>query len=357
MRRLIKRDSKAGSFCLSCMALVCLGMGSLLQSVSPAFAAARPFVLEKTITIPDVPLGPYSDSLAVDVAGGRIFATPQAAKGVAVLDQKSGQLLKMLPVGNPHGIFYSEDMKRLFVTDGASGDIKVFNGEDYSLIKTIPLTVGADGLVYDPQTKVIYVNNGGEDAGMPHGLVSEVDTETMVKLADIPIATPDLEADAIDADKHVLYVEGESAIFVVDLRTRKTVNVWKMPTGHRNKAIALDGKNSRLYVATRDGRLDGSIIVLSTNSGQVIKTLPIGGWVDGLFIDQKRKRIYASAGVGHLDTYTIEPGDVYRLEPSVETDILAKTSLYSSELDRMYVSVPHLGDFGSAQIMVFKPVP
>jgi hypothetical protein len=36
--------------------------------------------------------------------------------------------------------------------------------------------------------------------------------------------------------------------------------------------------------------------------------------------------------------------------------VMAKTSLYSSELDRMYVSVPHLGDT-PAQIMIFKPSP
>jgi hypothetical protein len=34
---------------------------------------------------------------------------------------------------------------------------------------------------------------------------------------------------------------------------------------------------------------------------------------------------------------------------------MAKTSLYSSELDRLYVSVPHLTT--EAQIMVFKPAP
>jgi hypothetical protein len=53
----------------------------------------------------------------------------------------------------------------------------------------------------------------------------------------------------------------------------------------------------------------------------------------------------------------MEPNDVYLREAPVDTDIMAKTSLYSSELDRMYVSLPHLGDYGSAEIMEFKPAP
>jgi hypothetical protein len=102
--------------------------------------------------------------------------------------------------------------------------------------------------------------------------------------------------------------------------------------------------------------MQGSIIVLDTTNGRPVATLPIGGWADGIFVDQKRQRIYVSTGVGHIETYTIEATDVYRRQATVDTAVMAKTSLYSSELDRMYVSVPHLGAT-MAQILIFKPSP
>jgi DNA-binding beta-propeller fold protein YncE len=279
---------------------------------------------------------------------------------VAVLDLKDGKFLRMIPgIGNPHGLFYSATLKRLFVADGASGDVKVFSGEDYSLIKTIPLARGADWLVYDPHSQFIYVNNGGEDAEMDHSLISVVDTVRMQKVTDIPIATPSLEASAIDLGKQLLYVNliDESAVAVVDLSKRQKVATWKLPPGgHPNLAMALDTEHARLYVASRDSPMHGSIIVLDTTDGHAIATLPIGGWADGIFVDQKRRRIYVSTGVGHIETYTIEANDVYRHQAVVDTAVMAKTSLYSSELDRMYVSVPHLGST-MAQIMVFKPSP
>lgn len=312
------------------------------------------------MTIPAVPPGPYSDYLCIDLTAKRLFATPQAAKAVAVLDLKDGRVLKMIRgIGNPHGVFYSPTLQRLFVADGASGDVKVFSGKDYSLIKTIPLARNADGFVYDPQSKYIYVNNGGEDAGMSHALISAVDTVRMEKVADIPIATPDLEASAIDSGKQLLYVNlvDEAAVAVVDLRKRRVLTTWKLPAGVRNNiAMALDTARGRLYVASRDSAMHGSLIVLDTTNGHAVAKLPIGGWADGISIDQKRHRIYVSTGVGHIDTYAFGAHDTYRREASVDTAVMAKTSAYSSELDRLYVSVPHLGET-MAQILIFKPSP
>ena len=289
-------------------------LACLLSLGAPRASAANgPLMLEGSMTIPGVPPGPYSDYLFIDLTGSRLFATPQAAKAVAVLDLKNGRVLKMMTgIGNPHGVFYSPSLQRLFVADGASGDVKVFSGKDYSLIKTIPLARGADWLVYDPHSKFIYVNNGGEDAGMSHSLISAVDTVRMGKVADIAIATPGLEASAVDPGKQLLYVNlvDDAAVAVVDLRKRRTVSTWKLPAGVRNNiAMALDTAHARLYVASRDSEMHGSIIVLDTTNGRPVATLPIGGWADGISIDRKRQRIYISTGVGHIDTYAIGPNE------------------------------------------------
>jgi DNA-binding beta-propeller fold protein YncE len=324
-----------------------------------ASAADSPLVLERSIKIPGIPVGPYADYPSLDLAGGRLFATPQAAKAVAVLDLKDGRVLKLIAdIGNPHGSFYSPQLKRLFVADGASGGVKVFSGDDYSLIKTISLARNADWLVYDPHTKLIYVNNGGDDAGMDHSLISVVDPVRLEKVADISIAASGLESSVIDSDRQLLYVNlvNEAAVAVVDLGKRQTVTTWKLPgTGHRNLAIALNTQRGRLYVACRDSPMQGSLIVLNSADGRAVATLPIGGLADGISIDQKRQRIYISTGIGHLETYAIEANDVYRRQATVDTAVMAKASLYSSELDRLYVSVPHLTT--EAQVMIFKPVP
>ena len=333
-------------------------LGLMSWSAAPrASAVNAPLVLKRTIVIPDVPIGPYSDHMDVDFAGKRLFATPQAARAVAVLDLRDGHVLKMIGgLGNPHSIFYSPRLKRLFVTDGASGALKVFSGGDYSLLETIRLQPGADGMIFDPRTQRLYVNNGGEDAGMHHSIISAVDVAGMRKVADIPIASPGLEGSVVDSGKQLLYVNlvDESAVAVVDLRQRRAIATWKLPAGAgRNLAIALDIPHARLYVACRESPMHGSVFVLDAASGRAITRLPIGGYPDGIAIDHERQRIYVSTGVGQVDTYAIAAGDVYRRQPPVDTAVMAKTSLYSRELDRLFVSLPHLTT--DAQIMIFAP--
>jgi DNA-binding beta-propeller fold protein YncE len=332
------------------VALAATGAGSTAPDETP-------FSLETSYIMSAVPPGPYSDYLAIDVQNGVLFATPQAAKAVAVINLKDGRVVKMISgIGNSHGIYYSEPLKRLFVADGASGDVKVFGGDKYELIKTIPVAKGADWLTYDPANKFIYVNNGGEDAGMDHSLISAVDTEAMVRVTDIPIAAAGLEASVIDPTQWLLYVNlvDEGEVAVVDLRLNAVKATWKLAKGHRNMAVTLDIPHKRLYIATRDSPMHGSFIALDNQTGRQVAILPIGGWADSIFLDEKRQRIYISTGIGHLETFALEPHDVYRKLPSLDTAVMAKTGLYSAELDRMYVSVPHLGGT-PAQIMVFAP--
>ena len=354
------RGETAGSACWGRRLLLA---SALLLACVPSFAAQRaaaadaPFILKRSIVIPDVPVGPYSDHMEVDPPGKRLFATPQAAKAVAVLDLVHGRVLKMIGgFGNPHSIFYSARLKRLFVTDGETGDLKVFSGADYSLIKTIRLDIGADGMVYDPRSRLLYVNNGGEDAGMRDSVISVVDVAGMRKVADIHIAAPDLEAAVVDSGRQLLYVNlvDESAVAVVDLRERRPIATWKLPPdAGRNLAIALDVPHGRLYVACRESPMHGALFVLNSADGRPIARLPIGGYPDGIAIDHRRQRIYVSTGVGHIETYTIGSADVYRRQPRVDTAVMAKTSLYSVDLDRFFVSLPHLTT--DAQIMIFEP--
>ena len=362
---LVARCSRVGNACAGWKRSL-LGAAAMLVtagtlSLTQAFADESPLILERTLKIPGVPVGPYSDSLSIDFNGGRLFATPQAAKAVAVLDLHSARVLKMIPVGNPHGVYFSAELKRLFVTDGANGDLKVFSGVDYSLIKSIPLTVGADGLVYDPQSQLIYVANGGEAAKMKQALISVIDPVNMIKLADIPVSTEGLEGAVVDPKKQLLYVnmdEEDNAVAVVDLKKRQVVSIWKLPSGgHRAKSIELDAAHARLYVACRDSSMHGTLFVLDTVDGHAVASLPIAGWADGMFLDPRRQRIYISSGNGYVETFAIEGKDVFHRQAQVESAILAKTSLFSTEDDRLYVSVPHLGDDGSAEVMIYKPLP
>lgn len=325
---------------------------------------SAPLVLEKSIPIPGVPVWLYSDVLAIDVEGGRVFATPQGANAVAVVDFKAGRVIKMLDgIGKLQGIYYSSMFDRLFVVDGKAGGIKVYNGADYSLIGTIVLSKGADSLTFDPKSGLLFVGNGGDDAGMDQALVSVVDPDKMIKLADIALPAPDVEALAVDSERQVLYANlvNDSTVAVIDLKKRQVVKTWKLPgENHYPFAMTVDSEHSRLYVVTRDDMtgfaIRSTLFVLDTNSGQPVATIPVGGWADGVFLDRKRNRIYVTTGLGRIETYEVKANDVYSPLASVDTPLLAKHGTFSPELDLLFVDSPHTGR-AAAQVLIFRPKP
>jgi DNA-binding beta-propeller fold protein YncE len=315
-----------------------------------------PFVLVQTIEMPEVPGGPYIDHMAIDVNGRRLFTTPQANKAIDVLDLAAGKVQRTIPgFGNPHAILYRHDRNRLFVTDG-DGALHVLDSNTYARIKSIKLERDADGIAYDAKTGYLYVSNGGAAAGKDYSLISIVDTAREAKIADIRISAPGLEAMVIDNTSDRLYANLPelNTVAVVALDKRAVIATWPITMGSRNEAFALDEPNHRLYVGCNDGDVRGSIIVIDTSTGEQLTRLPIGSWVDSMFYDAPRRRLYASTGVGEIFTFERQADDRYRALEPVDTAVMARTALFSPDLDLLFVSVPQLG-WTTAKVLTFKP--
>jgi DNA-binding beta-propeller fold protein YncE len=328
-----------------------------LGLVGSCALAQKPLVLLQSIEMPEVPPGPYTDHMAVDVKGQRLFATPQANKAVDVLDLKSGKVLHTISgFGNPHAVLYRGDLNRLFVTDGGVGALKIFDATTYSEIKSIKLELDADGIGYDSTTGYLYVSNGGDAAGKDYSFISIIDTIREEKVGDIRIEAPGQEAMVVDHAAGRLYIDlpETNSIGVIDLQRRSLIVKWPLTKSRGNMALAHDVEHHLLYVGCRDTDVQGSILIVDTSAGKELERLPIGGWVDSMFYDPVKQRIYASSGVGEVFTYERQSNGTYKSLEPVDTAVMAKTALYSSELDRLFVSVPRLGGT-SSKILVFRP--
>jgi len=89
------------------------------------------------------------DHFAIDLAGNRLFATPEAYKAVLVLDIKTGNVIhKITGIEKPHAILYREDLKRLYITDGEAGDVKIVDSVSYAVLSSIKLLEDADSIGY-----------------------------------------------------------------------------------------------------------------------------------------------------------------------------------------------------------------
>jgi DNA-binding beta-propeller fold protein YncE len=311
---------------------------------------SAPLKLVQTYKLPPDVKGNF-DHFAIDLSGNRLFATPEAYKAVVVFDLKSGKLIhKIAGIEKPHAILYRPDLKRLFITDGESGDVKIVDSDSYAILSSVKLLEDADSIGYDPKTKYLYIDNGGGDVHQTYSMLSIVDTTAGKKVADIKVDGDTLEAMVLDnvSPRIFLNNKAKSQVDVIDRDKRTLLTSWPITKSKTNVAMAYDAANHRLFIGCRGG----GIVVIDTDSGEEVTVLEITKGVDDIVFDPASKRLYASCD-GDADVYQQTDANTYKSLGKVPTGTLARTALLVPELHRYFVAVPQK-ESNSAEIKVYE---
>src|SRR5258706_2052074 len=310
------------------------------MAVNGAAQTAAPLKLVATIPLPGLRDGDF-DHFAPDPDGHRLFLTGEENEKVLVLDTEANKLVHAIEdVNAPHGILYRKDLKKLFIVAGDASAVQVYDVDSYKMGAEIKVSIDADSIAYDPATHYMYVVSGGREAHTPYSLISEIDTNTSKKLRDIKINTNHVEAVVLEKSGPRLFcnLTGLSAVGVMDRKGSALKATWPLPAGDKaNVAMALDEANHRLFVVTRN---PGKLIVMNSDTGKVVTSLPAVGMVDDMSFDPQRKRLYL-AGDGSLDVFEQKDADHYTLLAKVPGSFRAKTGILVPELNRYYLAVPH----------------
>jgi hypothetical protein len=96
--------------------------------------------------------------------------------------------------------------------------------------------------------------------------------------------------------------------------------------------MALDEGGRRLFIGCRK---PAAVVILDTESGQQLASVPIRGDVDDVFYDAKRKRLYASCGQGFLAVFREAEVNRFEVLKEIPTMRLARTCLLELEMGRL----------------------
>jgi hypothetical protein len=127
---------------------------------------------------------------------------------------------------------------------------------------------------------------------------------------------------------------------VIDREKSTVINEWNTDLAFGNFPMALDEANHRLFVGCR---LPSKLVVLNTESGDVVAKIDISGDPDDIFYDSKRHRIYAICGAGKIDIIKQTDPKTYKALTKVDTASGARTGLFVPERDTLFVAVPNRG--------------
>jgi WD40 repeat protein len=315
-----------------------------------------PLRLVQTIPMPDVK--GRIDHMDVDVKGKRLLVAGLENGSVEVVDLAAGKWSKSISgFKKTQGIAYVPSLNKVFVASGDDGMLRVFRGDTLELLDSLKLELGPNRVAFEPNSEILYVGYGGKDAGKDYGQVGIIDAKTDKSLGDIKVEAHPAEL-LLDKSGKTLYVfiSAASKVQVVDTKKREVVATWST-SSQRNGDGAFDEKIHRLFIGTRT---PPQMIVMDSGSGKEVAVLPTVEGMDGVYFNEKQKRIYISGGrdndVGHIFIYQQKDADHYEAIGKIPTRSGAGTSFWSPELNRFYVGAP-ASDKQEAVILVFEPQP
>ena len=316
-----------------------------------------PLKLAQTIALPGLKDGDF-DHFQVDPVGMRLFLAAEDNSAIEVIDLRTNKVIqKITGTKAPHSMGYNTELKKLYVVDdGGPNQVEVFDGMTFKLLTTIPMDAHADVSIYDPATQLFYVGNGGRQAKEDYTLISVIDTKTDKKVADIKIDADRIETIRFEAKVPRMFTNMyyKGLVAVIDRTKQSVVATWNFAQEGKNFAsMALDEADHRLFVHARD---PGKVLVIDSESGKLITSLPCVGDYDDAIYDPGTRRLYL-IGTPFLKVWQkSEEGDRYDTLGQVPTAFHAQTGIFVPQLNRLYIAVNHHGTTDAA-VQVYDVVP
>ncbi len=188
----------------------------------------------------------------------RVYVTNSAGNTIDVIDPSVNQVVQVIRnIELPHGVGFSHDGSRVYVSDESLYVLSVIDRESTKLLKRVALTGRPNNLAVTPDGKFILV---GIRAGS--GSVDVIDANTLERLKNIPVhgsvhnifVTPD-GLFAVSGS-----IEGKIAT-VIDLRSLEIAWEIKFEAGVRPMAFEKnpDGSTHRMFVQLSE--LNGFAVV------------------------------------------------------------------------------------------------
>jgi DNA-binding beta-propeller fold protein YncE len=305
--------------------------------------AADPLSLEKTIPLPNVK--GRIDHLSIDRSGKRLFVAALGNNTVEVLDLEHGAVLQSVPgFHEPQGVLYVPSANRLFVANGEDGTVRILDGATFKLIKSVDYGGDADNLRLEPGGGHVWVGYGS-------GALGELDVDGNRLQAIALDAHP--ESFQIEQGGSRIYVNLPKAekITVVDGHKQTVIATWTTGGPKSNYPMAYDEASHRLYIVCR---APARLVVIDTQKGARVASMPVIGDCDDVFYDAKRKRLYAIGGEGGVSVIANRGSDRYEELGRIKTVPGARTGYYDAEADLLYVAVREGAGHG-AEIRVYRP--
>lgn len=253
-------------------------------------------------------VGRTDGMLAVDLASRKVTPLPLNGRRVQMIIPVPGSNLVVAAANGP---------------DAAV----LMNGLTGTVVAELPAGRAPETAAFDPSSGLVAVMAASEE-------VTLIDPAQKKVVGAIPMGAI-MESGTSDGHGR-LYVnlEDKRAIGVVDVSARKLIKSW--PLGDCDDPTGLGYDPAKHWLVTACGNHMAKVV--STATGAVIATLPIGDEPDAVMVDARRHTAFIPCSEGHLTVISLA-GKEPRVTASVVTAQGATTGALDPRTGRVYLPV------------------
>jgi YVTN family beta-propeller protein len=279
--------------------------------------------------ITEIPIGGEGgwDILTIDSAASRLYLSH--ATKVVVVDLNTNTVAgEVADTPGVHAFLPVPEVRRGFSSNGKESRSSVVDLTTLKTISKIDTGPNPDAIVYEPRHGEIYVFNHTGNS------VTVINAKAATVSATIPLGgNPEFAAVDEKAGRVYCNIEDKSEVAVIDADKHEVVAHWSLAPGEEPSGIALDATHHRLF----SGCHNKMMVMLDTESGKVVDTVPIGAGVDGCAFDDERQLAFASCGDGTTTiAREVAPGKLTVIQ-SLETERGARTMTLDPKSHRIYL--------------------
>ena len=209
----------------------------------------------------------------------------------------------------------------------SSKPVAMWDTKTLALIKTIDVQGGPDGILFDPFNQRVWVFSHGA----PNATVINAVDGSVVGTVDLGGAPEQ----AVTDGKGHLYVdlEDKDKIAVVDAVALKATGTYDLAgKGGGPGGLAFDVKNHVLFATCHDPAV---MVILNSDTGKIITTLPIGTGTDGATFNPATLEAFSSNGDGTLTIIKENSPTSFVVEQNLATMTRAKTLTLDSKTNHI----------------------
>ena len=272
------------------------------------------------------------DYLSIDPQARRLYVTH--GTHIVVVDIDTNTVVgDIADTPGVHGFAMAPELGKGFSSNGTESKVSVVDLKSLATLAKIDTEAGPDAIVYEPGHREVYAFNGRAKS------VTIISAASGQVVQSLPLpGKPEFPA-ADPADSRVFVnIEDRNEVVAIDTGTHKIVSEWPIAPGESASGMAFDATHHRLFLGCENHLM----LMLDSNSGQVVGSVPIGTGVDANAFDNQLQLAFSSNGEGTVTIAHEAAHDKLVVVQTLHTQPSARTMALDPMTHRIYLAAATL---------------